>query len=366
MRKKILPAEFRVYPLDQSLQKKWFVQGYDDNKKKVKFAIPDAPTVKKRLAFAEDILHRLRTKGVEDFKRAERKEIFANYVVAAFYDILEEKKAWLRKKSYQSYLSHLRNFSYYLEAKLCKRITEDVARDFLLYLKAKGISNTTINAHRLTLTHFYSEMIKRKQIKSNPFKATTKLRENREGACYLTLRMIEKYKSYVLEHKPFMWLPSILQFYCFIRPTEMRFLQIADIDLRKKLIRVNAKIAKNGKTEFVKIPNPLLPYLEDLELEFYPDNYYLFGINGRPSPKPVSYNFWGYHFREIRKALKFPDKYVFYSFKHAGAANYMENTGDIVGLQRQMRHHSAEITSIYLKSIGIEDLERLKTGFSDL
>jgi integrase len=158
-----------------------------------------------------------------------------------------------------------------------------------------------------------------------------------------------------------------MQFYCFLRPSsELRFIQVADVDLVKKLIRVESKIAKNGKTEYVKIPDALVPYLEDLDLDSYPDNYFLIGLDGVPALKKVSYNYWSYHFREVRAALNMPDKYVFYSFKHSGAANYMDNTGDIVGLQRQMRHYSADVTSIYLRSIGIEDLTKLKTGFSVL
>jgi integrase len=367
MRKKMLPLEFRIYPESRDMSRQWFVKGISEIGKPVKFRVPNAPTEKQRLALAKAVIERYLTEGATSFKKKQKPIQAAHYILQVFTDILEEKKASLRLKSYRSYLSHLRNFNDFVAKEKVKHIDDDAARSFLMFLKNKGLSNTTINAHRVTLTHFYSELIKRKKGKLNPFKATIKLKENRVGAHFLTLTQIAKYKKYVLEHKENLWLPSLMQFYCFLRPSsELRFIRVEDVNLDRRTIRVDSKIAKNGKTEFVKIPDALFPHLEDLGLSDYPDKYFLLGLDSTPSIKPVSQNYWNSNFVKVREAIGLSDKYVFYSFKHSGAADYMNNTGDLMGLSRQMRHYSPDVTSVYLKSIGIEDLEKLRGGFTSL
>jgi site-specific recombinase XerD len=370
MRKKMFANEFRVYPSDYELAKVWFVQGWvevDGNLKRMKWRVPMAKTVEQRLILANNIIKTLQKEGYSVRQKREKEFDAANFILANLNDLLIEKKASLRKKSYQSYRSHLRNFNDYCsEKKVCK-VDEDVAREFLNFLKVKGRSNTTINAHRLTLKHFFSELVNRNRLKNNPFGLTKKLKENREGAHYMKLTEIAKYKKYVLEHKPFLWLPSIMQFYTFLRPSsELRFIKVADVDLDRKLIRVDSNISKNGQFDYVKIPLPLQTVLIDMNLEDYASNFFLIGLDGLPSEKPVSYNYWGSHFRQVRAAMRLSPKYKLYSFKHSGVVDFMRNGGNVMSLQRQLRHHSLDMTQIYLRSIGIEDMDNLESHFSEI
>jgi integrase len=156
-----------------------------------------------------------------------------------------------------------------------------------------------------------------------------------------------------------------MQFYCFLRPgAELRHVTVGDVDLDRKLIRVSAETAKNGRFEYVKIPRPLQEYLLGMNLEDYPSTFFLIGTDGRPSEQIIYENYLGEHFRQVRAALKFPDKYKFYSFKHSGAINFMMNGGNVLSLMRQLRHKSLNTTEVYLRSIGVEEVVGLETMFS--
>jgi integrase len=370
MRKKnLLVGEFRVYPVSKSLAQSWFVQGLiilqNGKTKRMKFRVPDAATVGERDALAAAIERELLEKGYQAKEKRESEFKAANYILRAMDELLIEKKNTVRKKTYQSYLSHLRNFNTFCGVKKVVHVSEGTAADFLKWLQVTGRSATTVNAHRVTLRYFFDVLFEQKKVKTKPFAATKKLKEHREGARYFNLQQIGKIKNYVLEHKPFLWLPCIMQFYTFLRPSaELRFIRVGDVDLGRGVIRVKSTIAKNGKNEFVKIPDGLRPYLLDLKLEDLPNDYFLIGHDGVPAEKGVSYNFWGGHFRAVRKALRFGEEYKFYSFKHSGAVDFILNGGNVAELQKQLRHHSLDMTAVYLRSLGIMDIDNLGSKFS--
>ena len=86
-----------------------------------------------------------------------------------------------------------------------------------------------------------------------------------------------------------------------------------------------------------------------IELKIFdnPNNYYLFGDRFRPGVKWRSEKqFRDYWTLYVRKALKFPAKYKFYSLKDTGITE-MLRSADVLTVRDQARHSSILMTDIY-------------------
>jgi integrase len=62
-----------------------------------------------------------------------------------------------------------------------------------------------------------------------------------------------------------------------MRPVEILRLTVKDISLKRREVFVYGDIVKNRKGRIVKIPDVLVPYIQSIQLDLYPDRYYVFG-----------------------------------------------------------------------------------------
>lgn len=151
----------------------------------------------------------------------------------------------------------------------------------------------------------------------------------------------------------------------FFRPKELTFLQIRDIDLYEGKIRVRGEIAKNGLTMDVRIPNQLLEILVKRQLESYPQNYFLFGNEGKPGAKRRGINYFSRKHLAILRDLGFTDEYALYSWKHTGVVSAVKSNINPALLKHQIRHQSLDEMQAYLKTLGVMDSEVLRDEFPD-
>ena len=70
----------------------------------------------------------------------------------------------------------------------------------------------------------------------------------------------------------------LLCYYCFLRPKEISLLRIKDIDVENQLVYVSEDIAKNDHSSIRTIPNAMISYVKDLDLNQSRD-YYLFSFD---------------------------------------------------------------------------------------
>jgi integrase len=160
-----------------------------------------------------------------------------------------------------------------------------------------------------------------------------------------------------------------LIFYCFIRPgEELTGLRLWDVNLDDGILRVGGDIAKNDLTERVKIPRQLLKILEDMDLHKYPQDYYLVGKNGIPTPDKMAIDAWNRRHRKALDAVGIvgrKQQWSIYSWKDSGAVQLHKNNVPMRLLQLQLRHKHLSTTSKYLSSFGLNELNELGDVFSD-
>lgn len=80
----------------------------------------------------------------------------------------------------------------------------------------------------------------------------------------------------------------------------------------------------------------------------YPGDYYIFGRDFRPSKTQGLYNQFNKRWGMIRKELKWPAEYQFYSLKDSGIRD-LANSEGIVTARNQARHTDISTTNKYLE-----------------
>jgi len=136
-------------------------------------------------------------------------------------------------------------------------------------------------------------------------------------------------------------------YYTFIRPKEMSKICIKHILLERKMIFVPSGNSKNHKSANVAIPVKLHKLLVELEIEKYNPEWFLFSDKFMPGPIRKTEKSFRDKWISIRKKLKFPETYKFYSLKDTGITDMIRSVGDVLIVRDQARHHSLSITDLY-------------------
>jgi integrase len=279
----------------------------------------------------------------------------------------------LRKKSANNYRYVSKTFLKFLESKNLHLVNAKAINsshivlfwEYILALPAmENISKNNVIERTRTLFSYMqqSQIISTHPVKDAKIKALPV--EMGRNIAYTTAQ-VNLIKNCALNNNtPSIWRFIQFMYYGFLRPDEIRQLQINDIDLDRKKITIRKEITKIKRTESIDIPAGLLPTLYEMNVDKLPMDYFLFGRDGLPA-KPlyvnniaqpiVSKNYYStLHLNIIRK-LGFSKDYTLYSWKHTGVmAAYLANK-DIKAIQHQCRHKSIADTDIYLKSLGLYD-----------
>ena len=165
---------------------------------------------------------------------------------------------------------------------------------------------------------------------------------------------------------PQLWLFCQMEYYCAIRPNELRQLRIQDIDFTRRLIRVSCTISKNRQTELVNMPNQLYDVLIALKVNELAGELYLFSSNGQPGITMLGKNNFRFRFDRIRNRLGLPPEYKLYSFKHTGGVELVNAGVDTWELQRHFRHKSIDTTERYIRRNFAVKSDKIKNHFPDI
>jgi len=143
-----------------------------------------------------------------------------------------------------------------------------------------------------------------------------------------------------------------------IRPCELRALKISDCHSNEMEIIITSQGAKGGYGRIV----PMLPWLMEDLMKFvvgYPRDFYVFGKDLLPGPKPsgedVANRLWRQLIKEDLKINR-----TMYSLKAAGADKMLEEGYPITDVQYLFGHQTVEMTRIYAKAEKRLIIERLK------
>lgn len=278
-------------------------------------------------------------------KIIERYKIYINNIL---------KKNILKKKTFVDYSSRLKAFLEYLNETnrnnlYAYEVNRTFAIDFLDYiLLDRDVSARTRNNYRTWFSTLCSWMIDKQYITDNPCSSISNLPEHSKFRDALTPADLHTLSSYLLKHDKRFYLAVMMEYYTFIRPTELSNIKLSDISIEQQTIYVSSAISKNRRDGMVALNDKLIKLMIELDVFNHTNSSYLFGKDFIPSEHKADSRIFRDHFVTVRRALDFPDTYQFYSLKDSGIRD-LANAEGIVVARDQARHTDIAVTNKYLQ-----------------
>ena len=347
--------------------KKWFIDfyAYDPVRgemRRKKYMLDHFKTSKGRQAYASmlvsELFHKLRA-GWSPFIKTEVSRGWTDWTVVVKryteYIHAAQEKDTLKRKTAIDYLSRLRQLSLFISEsgvgiKFVNQFDTGFCADFLDYLiYDKDVSATTRNNYRTWLSAFSSWLIERKYILKNPVECIHMMKEKEKFREALTASALQRLRDYLSHNNPPFFLACMMEYYTFIRPDELRYIKVGDISIENQTVFVSSEISKNRKGQTVALNDTVLKLMLQQHVFDHPSSDYLFGSELIPGPTQIFVNRFRLEWVKVRKALRFPDAYQFYSLKDSGIRD-LANAEGIVFARDQARHSDIAVTNRYLKS----------------
>ena len=267
-------------------------------------------------------------------------------------DIVDSKKPVLRHRSWQSYHYAVTAFEKWLPDKTLRmyEINRVMAREFLDSLIRKGQKGKSINGMRGFLTALFNYYGERNEGFVNPFKGTPKQSQDvGRNHAFTDHQRAELWDSMAPELRLF----TRFIYFTYIRPLELLRLRIGDVRMDMGQIVIQGYQSKNKRQQSVVIPDSFMEELLKMKYETLPPGWYLFGRGLKPGPVSLGRNSVSKLHSKLLRSLKYNHDLTLYSWKHTGVIAAYRAGIDIYSIMRQLRHHSLDMTQIYLKSLGL-------------
>lgn len=263
---------------------------------------------------------------------------------------------YYREDTYISYMSYMRNFEEWNNTRKIPLVyiyqyDGAVVQQFLEYVYVERNNSPQTRDNYLTwLRTWDTWLVQRKYMKNRATEGITTFgkrvrgKKNRNVISDIDMARIKEYVSKKNKHY---LLACYVLFYCFVRPKEMSNIKIEHISLARQTLYIPADSSKNRKDGTVTLPRKVIELMIDLKIFDSPGGYYLFSkgfVPGKEYRSEKSFRDWwsGY----VRKDLRLPKEYKFYSLKDTGITSMLKNYQSIT-VRDQARHSSVLMTELY-------------------
>ena len=271
------------------------------------------------------------------------------------YKLVEE--GIMRPKTYNGYTSFLNVFRSWNNG-LEKPVTyvyqmkSELVSDFLDYIwMDKGKSARTRDNYLGWFKSFSAWLMEKKYINEELTAGLSSIQGKRKyekNRTVIPQDVMVRIKRYCEENNRHFLLACYIEYYCLIRPKEMSYIKIQDISVKHGTISVSAEVSKNRKSAVVTLPDCVVKYMLDLDVLNQPGDYYLFSDSFMPGKKYHSPKHFGdFWTLKMKKALRLPAEYKFYSLKDTGITDLIRANTDLLSVRDQARHHSLQMTDLY-------------------
>lgn len=340
MNHKITPL---LYDAGGDLDKRWFVYYYDENNKRVKQygSINTYSTARDRKRIANAIIEQLTEKNKLSYRSKTRRQVD---------EYLQSKKGFWKPKTFISYRGKVDAFFTFLG--FDEFNSDSLYRFFMHLMQTK--SRGTYNSYKTTLKQVFGEGLRLNSLQiAALFQNIKTVKNTPKPLEIIPTNLIEKIKTEILEDAPQLWLVCQLQYYCFIRPGEIRNLKVADVMLEENKIVIQPSVSKNNKIRYPIIPpaffDDLKNALENRHLEEY------LCPTSLSKYKKASANIYNYWHALIMTKLGLQKRYKLYSWKPTGMIAAKKAGASMKFIKEQAGHASIDQTDAYFRSLGWRD-----------
>lgn len=339
------------------LSKRWAVYWYILNEKNewirhVEWISTKTQDRKARYLEAEKIIKEVTTQLKEEKFNIEIKS--KEKLVTVLQNALEWKKKYVSRRTFQTYDNITQKLIKWINKNMPgitydKFNSHDANRFIEHIFGQKDYEAKTINCNIGYLHTIYKRIGELYPIGKNPFQIA-KLIENEPETSIWNEDLKIKIANHLKENKPELFTILLMVYHCYLRPDEIRQIQVKNINLERGTIKIIAKKGKSNHVKYPTISNQLREILTPLIKSLNPEDY-IFSRGLKPGKKPISRNVISMSFKKFREELKIPKEYKLYHFKHTGNSEMLEKGLNIRELQAQNGHSSISITEKYLRKI---------------
>jgi integrase len=247
-------------------------------------------------------------------------------------------------------------------------ISNKVIIDLFTYLNSeRKISKSTYNKYKQLLLNCFDYIIDTGKTQLNPVQRIPKCtRVTSMEPHPINDLDVEKFMDRI-KHIPQMYLFISFEYYCFMRPMEIRMMKISWIDFSRGMITIPKEISKSRKAKTPLIPDKFMEILRDeFCLQNMKKDYFVIGKHGIPGFGHLGKNTMRDRFNRIRTELKMPTDYMLYSWKHTGNVRIAKASFPEFDRMMQNGHTSIKTTEVYTRNlIGFES-SSIKQDFPKL
>lgn len=315
-----------------------------------------------RRQYAENLMKRLIAKlekGWNPWIEAENEKAYRTFSEACehykktIFKLLND--GILREDTYRDYYSKLKNIEEWNNS-LKTPITyifkfdRSFITEFLeeIYIGRQNSAQTR-NNYLTFIRIFSSFLLEHQYVKVKPSDGITSIskRKIKKQRTVIEERDIIRLFDYLTDNNKHFLLACYILHYCFVRRKEMSLLKLSNFNLHKQTLFIPGDISKNGESATVTIPEKIIHLMLELNIFQHPSHYFLFSDNFKPGAKHKHEkqftDFWA---SKVRKDLKFPANYQFYSLKDTGITDMLQRY-DVLTVRDQARHSDIKMTNKY-------------------
>lgn len=275
-------------------------------------------------------------------------ESFCNFL------LLEKKYSQNTVKSYKKDIEDLRDFvTKEFDNKDLIKIDAKEIRLWVVFLVNKGFTNLTVNRKISSIKSFYKFLMETNQISINPLQKHKALKKSKKIQIPFSTTEITQVLDNMsfensFEGKRNQLICSLL-YGTGIRRSELIHLQIKNIDLAKKQIKV---LGKRNKERYIPILNTLASELKDyinyrIDLKEVKDKeYLLLNKKGVKISESFVYRLINSYFSGVTTK----DKKSPHIMRHSFATHLLNEGADINSVKELLGHTSLASTQVYTQS----------------
>lgn len=264
-------------------------------------------------------------------------------------ETLESVRLTLSGASFKCYQVAVQHFLKFLQSHPETDLRAFTQTDYHQFLSSLSVSNNSKRHYSNILKVIFNLMVQENKLPANPFDKKRQPAHDDNRVDPIPESDLHRIWDVLKAENQDVYTLTLLIYYGFIRPKEALLLQIKDIDLKNRHIRISGSRSKTNAHRCVFIPRPLYDHLLTLSLHTRNANERLFKFK---DVKQASYT---YHKLMNESGLTY---YSIYRFKHSGVCEAYKIGLGILEIKDQCGHTKIETTYRYLRGLGANGINR--------
>ncbi len=263
-------------------------------------------------------------------------------------------------------IQHFKDFllKHNLELRGPEQITTSDIMHFRNYRIAHKVSNRTVNNNlddvRTMFNYFMQSGI---NIYKNPCNAIKKLPARSEKNVAYTNEQVQTIFDDLKHTDPFLLYYIKFVSFIFLRCEEVRTLQIKHLDIPGRAIILTAEHNKTNSRTLKLIPEIILSDIIAMNYQNYPPDFYIFGLGGKPAPKPVNNEYFSKKFNPHKKRFALSKLHTIYGFRHTFVSQLLTAGKNQLDIMKLTGHKTFQAFQHYARSVMQLPPNDLSDGF---